>query len=96
VCGDKYCTLFLKTLAPPADSLPAKPPGRCKLTPSQKAALALELEKQLAAEAKKRQRLNNANRAILPEEKGRARDLAAKIVGALLFLRLRQKSGSAA
>jgi hypothetical protein len=41
------------------------------------------LEKQLAAEAKKRQRLSNANRAIVPEsEKGRARDKAAAMLGA--------------
>ena len=44
--------------------------------------LALEIEKQLAAEAKKRQRLNNANRIILSEsEKGRARDKAAEMLG---------------
>jgi hypothetical protein len=56
---------------------------RRNLTQSQKAALALELGKQLAVEAKKRQRLSNANRAILPEsEKGRARNKAAEIVGA--------------
>jgi hypothetical protein len=42
--------------------------GRRNLTPSPRAALALEIEKQLAAEAKKRQRLSNANRAIVPEK----------------------------
>jgi hypothetical protein len=43
----------------------------------------VEIEKQLAAEAKKRQRLNNANRTILPEsEKGRARETAAEMGGA--------------
>jgi hypothetical protein len=41
--------------------------------------LAVRLEKLLAEAAKKRQQLNNANRAILPEsEKGRARDKAAE------------------
>jgi hypothetical protein len=57
--------------------------GRRNLTPSQKAALALELEKQLTVEAKKRQRLNNANRQLIaPSEKGKARDKAAKMLGA--------------
>ena len=62
--------------------------GRRNLTPSQRAALALELEKQLAVEAKKRQQAtlkqNQATeRIILSErEKGRARDKAAEMVGA--------------
>ena len=43
----------------------------------------MELEKQLAAEAKKRQRLNNANREKIPySEKGKASDQAARMIGA--------------
>jgi aminoglycoside phosphotransferase len=54
---------------------------RWNLTPSQKGPLGMELEKQLAIEAKKRQRLNNANRAILPDsEKGKASEQAAKML----------------
>jgi hypothetical protein len=57
--------------------------GRRNLTPSQKAALALELEKQLAAEAKKRIRLSNASKEkIADSDKGQARDKAAAMVGA--------------
>ena len=45
--------------------------GRRSLTSSQRAALALELEKQLTAEAKKRLRLSNASKEKIPySEKG--------------------------
>ena len=63
--------------------------GRRNLTPSQKAVLALEIEKQLADVAKLRRRAtqnNNAGRAVgatLPQqEQDRARDKAAELVGA--------------
>lgn len=63
--------------------------GRRNLTPSQKAALALELEKQLAEAAKLRRRAtqnNNAGRAVVekfpPQEQGKARDKAAEMIGA--------------
>jgi hypothetical protein len=71
------CTLGVKAL------LAATQLGRRNLTPSQKAALALEIEKQLAAEAKKRQLLSNTSKAILPDSyKGQARDKAAEMVSA--------------
>jgi hypothetical protein len=62
--------------------------GRRNLTPSQRAALALELEKQLSAEAKKRQQAtlkqNQASVvAISPQrEQSKARDKAAEMLGA--------------
>jgi hypothetical protein len=56
--------------------------GRRNLTPSQKAAFGLAMEEQLAEEAKKRLRLNNASKAELPySQKGQARDKAAEVVG---------------
>jgi hypothetical protein len=55
--------------------------GRRNLTPSQKAALALEIEKQLAAEAKKRQRMGKQKIAY-PSDKGQAREKAAEMVSA--------------
>ena len=56
--------------------------GRRNLTPIQKGVLTLEIEQLLAAEAKKRHRLNNASQAILPDsEKGQARDKAAEMLG---------------
>ena len=56
--------------------------GRRNLTLSQRAALAIELEKQLAAEAKKRQRLSNASKQkIAYSDKGQARDQAAEMLG---------------
>jgi hypothetical protein len=56
--------------------------GRRHLTPSQKGPLGEELEKQLAIEAKKRQRLNNANREKIPySEKGKASERAAEMLG---------------
>jgi hypothetical protein len=63
--------------------------GRRNLTPSQKAALAVEIEKQLAEAAKLRRRAtqnNDAGRAVperFPEQdKGEAREKAAAMVGA--------------
>jgi hypothetical protein len=63
--------------------------GRRNLDQSQKGALALRLEKQLAEAAKLRRRAtqnNNAGRAVVekfpPQEQGKARDLAAKMIGA--------------
>ena len=62
--------------------------GRRNLDQSQKAALALRLEKQLAEAAKLRRRAtqnNNAGRSVvstlIPQEQGKARDLTAKMVG---------------
>jgi hypothetical protein len=67
--------------------------GRRNLTQSQKTALGLELEKQLAEAAKLRRRTtqnNNTGRAV-PErfpvqDKGEVREQTAKMVGALLFV----------
>ena len=58
--------------------------GRRNLTASQKAALALEIEKQLAAETKKRMALGGKmkGKAILSDlQRGQARDQAAKMLG---------------
>jgi hypothetical protein len=58
--------------------------GRRNLDQSQKGVLALEIEKQLAAEAKKRMALGGKmkGKAILPDlQRGQARDKAAEMLG---------------
>jgi hypothetical protein len=61
--------------------------GRRNLTPSQKAALAVEIEKQLAVEAKKRQATSTGGskpqlqQFFAEADKGQARERAAEMVG---------------